>query len=180
MWAAFVLVFIIGVLSRIVDMATSDGLRLGRPLGYFLGAIYGFLIAYVIGNYPALATLSLVIVASILVAGKVDHPFHYAGMASLVFFLLIYGIGQLEPILGIIFMAGAVTDEVGNGLSDRGRIKGFLGVFFRYRLTMELLTLIVSLLTGRWELFVAMVAYDLGFSYIFTDRVRGRLINIMG
>jgi hypothetical protein len=176
----FPIVFIIGFLNRIADMVSDDGLKLNRPLAYFAGILYGFLIAYVITAYPVLAELGMAIILSVILTGKIDHPVHYLGLGSMLFFLVIYGISPINITLLIVFIVGAGIDEFGNGLADRKRIKGILGTFFHYRLTMEVLTFMVSIVTGFWIFFLAMISYDAGFSYAFPERVKRKLISICG
>ena len=177
MWLAIPIVFAAGVLNRIADMAADDGLELGRYPGYAVGALYGFLIAYAITQFPMLAELGIAVLISVLIAGKIDHPAHYVGIASVVFFTAIFGIGPLNPALLVIFVIGGALDEAGNHMADIRRIRGALGTFFRYRLAMEAFTLAISLLTGNHILFLAMVAYDAGFSYLFPDMVRRKLLS---
>jgi hypothetical protein len=177
MWLALPLVFITGILNRIADMTADDDLRMNRCLGYSIGILYGFLIAHVITQYTILAPLGIAIIISVLATGKIDHPVHYLGMASFVLFLLLLGIPSMDIFLFVIFILGAAADEIGNNMADRGKISGFAGLFFGWRLTMEVVTFLVSLFTGIWIFFMAMLSYDTGFAYIFPERVRRFLIN---
>ena len=180
MLSALPIVFIIGALNRIADMIADDGLRLSRRVGYAMGTLYGFLIAYVITQFPVLAELGVAVLLSVLITGKIDHPAHYMGIASLLFFLAVFGISPLNMTLLIVFALGAALDEAGNHLADIGKLKGPLGKFFRFRFTMEALTLAVSIYTGNIIYFLAMVAYDAGFTYVFPDRVRRKLLIVCG
>jgi hypothetical protein len=180
MLLALPMVFIIGVLSRIADMIADDGLRLSRYAGYAIGALYGFLIAYLVTQFPILAELGVAILLSVLITGKIEHPVHYLGIASLLFFMAVFGIGPLNIALLLVFVLGAALDEAGNLMADKGKIRGAPGAFFRFRLTMEALTLTVSVYTGNVMFFLAMVAYDAGFTYVFPDRIRRKLISVSG
>ena len=180
MLLAIPIVFITGALNRIADMIADDGLRLNQYAGYSIGALYGFLIAYVIMRFPVLAELGVAILLSVLITGKIDHPAHYLGIASFMFFLAVFGFSPLNITLLIVFVLGAALDEAGNHLSDIGKLKGPLGTFFRFRFTLEVLTLSVSIYTGNIIYFLAMVAYDAGFTYMFPDRVRRKLLIACG
>lgn len=173
-------VFSIGVLTRIADMIADDGLRVGRYLGYAIAALYGFLATFVITHYPVLAELGIAVMLAVLFTSKIDHPIHATGIATMIFFIALYGIAPLNPVLLTIFILGGIADELGNNLSDKGRLKGITGRFFSYRLTMEAVAFAVSLYTGNWLIFMAMVAYDLGFMYIFTGSVRRKLLRLSG
>ncbi len=180
MLLAIPMVFITGVLNRIADMIADDGLMLDKHAGYAIGILYGFLIACIITQFPVLAELGLAVILSVLITGKIDHPAHYLGIASFLFFLAVFGFGPLNIALLLVFVLGAALDEAGNQLSDKGKLKGMHGAFFRFRLTMEALTLAVSAYTGNIFYFLAMLAYDAGFTYVFPRRVRRKLIIACG
>ena len=180
MLEAIALVFIAGVLTRFADMIADDGLKLNRYLGYMVGAVYGFLIAYVITQYPLLAELGIAVILAVIFTMKIDHPVHGVGIASMIFFALIYGMGPVGPALLSVFLIGGALDEIGNHFSDKGKLKGIFGRFFKLRLTMEAVTFAVSAYTGNWIIFLAMVSYDIGFTYLFPGSVRRKLIRFAG
>jgi len=169
-------VFAAGVLTRIADTAADDGLNLNKYLGYAIGALYGFLIAYVITQYPVLAELAVAVLLSVIVTGKIDNPIHYMGIGAAIFFLALYGLAPLNLALLAVFIAGGIADEAGNYLSDKGRLGGIAGYFFRYRMAMEAVTFTLSACTGNWIFFLAMLSYDTGYTYIFPAAARRKLI----
>ena len=174
------MVFAIGALNRIADMVADEGLRLNRYAGYAVGALYGFLISYVVCRFPVLVELGMAMMLSVIVTGKIDHPVHHIGVASFLLSIAILGLPSLNPALLVAFVIGGVIDEAGSDLSDKGRLKGIAGAFFRYRLTMEALTLAVSAYTGNAMYFVVMLAYDAGFTFIFTESLRRKLLIAFG
>jgi hypothetical protein len=177
---AMLLAFLTGILSRIADMVADEGLKMNRFISLSLGIIYGFLIAFIIGRYPILSEMGLAIFLSVLLSGKIDHPVHYAGLVS--FFMstfFIFGFSYMNFLFFVVFMIGGAVDELGNALADRKKLKGIIGTFFSFRLTMEVLTLGLSVYTGEWIFFLAMLSFDSGFTYIFPDRFRSFLINKM-
>jgi len=171
-------VFLTGFLNRIADMVADDGMKLNMNVAYIAGILYGFLIAYTITHYPLLAPLGLAVVLSVLMTGKIDHPVHYLGISSMLFFSAFFGFFRTDMAVLVFFIAAAAIDEIGNGLSDRKRIRGIAGEFFRLRLTLDAAAFFISLASGSWIIFLSIIAYDLGFTYIFTRGVRSRLINI--
>jgi hypothetical protein len=178
MWILLPLLFMTGVLTRIADMIADDGLKLNRYVSYATGIAYGFLIAYVIRTNPALAELGIAVILSVIITGKIDHPVHCLGVSSMLFFLAIYGINPLNPALLVIFILGAAADELGNNLADENRIRGGFGHFLRLKLTMEAVAFLASAFTGLWIIFLAILIYDAGYTYIFTPGVRRRLLSI--
>ncbi len=180
MLEALVLVFAAGVLTRMADMIADDGLDINRYVGYAIGAFYGFLGAYIITQYPLLGELGIAVVLPVLFTSKIDHPVHGIGIATMLFFLAIYGINPLNLALLSLFITGGIVDEAGNHLSDKRKLKGIVGRFLGYRLTMETVTFAVSMYTGNWIIFLAMIAYDAGFTYIFPESVKRKLIRFAG
>ncbi len=177
---ALLLVFSIGALTRIADMIADDGLKLNRYMGYFIGILYGFLIAYVITRYPLLAELGIGVILAVVLTMKIDHPVHGAGIIAMLFPLFIYGMGPINIVILSAFFIGGAVDEIGDYFSGKRKIKGLLGSLFRLRLTMEAVTFAFSVYTGNWIFFLAMLAYDTGFTYIFPEHVRRKLIRLAG
>ena len=164
-------IFSVGILAKLTDLIVDEGLDLKR-FGYFLGIVYGILIGYVLISNPILASLGLAITISVIVTRKIDHLQHALGIASMLVILGIFGMPSLDPILLVIFLIGGIVDEIMSDLADRNKLKGFLKTFFSYRLTLELLTFLVSLITGLWILFMGMILFDAG--YILTERIGRR------
>jgi len=166
MWPALLLSFLIGVLTRIADMVSDDGLRMNRALAHAAGAAYGLLIAAMIHMFPVLAPLGLAILLSCIFTGKIDSTVHYAGLGAFVLSAALLGFVMPDPFLLAAFLAAGLADEIGNGLADRSRIRGPLASFFSLRLTMEAAALLASAYTGAWIYIASMLSYDLGFTYI--------------
>jgi len=176
MWTAFLLVFITGILNRIADMVADDGLKLSNNYSYPIGAVYGLLIAYTISIYPVLAPLAIAVLLSCVFTGKIDSEVHYLGIGTFLFFIYIFGLPPVQLLIFIGFLAAGILDETGNRFADEKRFRGALGWFFGLRLTMEVSAFLISLITGEWIFFLAIVFYDLGFTYIFAGRRFGRKI----
>ena len=95
--------------------------------------------------------------------------------------LAFYGIPPLIIPLLAAFLVAGIIDEMGNDLFDgkRGK-KGVWGVFFERRMTMEVVALAVTLLTGNWVFIASVICYEIGYSYIFTKRLKRKLLSIGG
>ena len=174
-------VFVIGLLNRLADMHADEGLRMGKVTAYLLGATYGFLIAHLIVAYPVLAEAAIAVMVSVIVTGKINHTVHYAGVGVMLLSLAFYGIPPLIIPLLAAFLVAGIIDEMGNDLFDgkRGK-KGVWGVFFERRMTMEVVALAVTLLTGNWVFIASVICYEIGYSYIFTKRLKRKLLSIGG
>ena len=92
MYESLLWMFAIGVLTRIVDMAVDDGMKLPEYLAYAGGVAYGILIAYVVANYPLLSPLCLGVVIAVMLTGKIDRKPHIAGIGAMVLFQGLWGL----------------------------------------------------------------------------------------
>jgi hypothetical protein len=171
------LVFFAGVLTRIADMVADDNLRIGH-FSYLAGAAYGFMAALAMFFEGALSELVIAVMLAVVISREIDHPVHYTALATFIITMLFFGIPSVNMILVAVFIFTGIADEMLNNLADRGKIKGVVGRFFGYRLTMEIVTFAISAYTGVWILFFAMLAYDAGFTYVFPEPVRRKLLRL--
>jgi len=172
------IVFLTGFIIKFADMIADDGLKAGNALTYFFGSFYGFLLAFIISANPMWAELGIAVILGVLLTGKIDHPVHYSGLGSFMFFTAVFGLNPVNLIVLLVFIGGASVDEIGNNLVDRKRIKGILGKFFECRLTMDVVAFAVSLLTGYWAIFFGMLAFDAGYTYVYRDVVKRKIISM--
>lgn len=163
----FLLVFAIGLLNKLADKISDDGLVLKRYLRYSIGPVYGLLIAYTIAFYPVLAPLCMAVVISCIMTGKIDSKVHLMGIGTFFFFLYIFGMPGIDlPIFAAFFCAG-IIDEIGDHYADKGRLKGMLRSFFNHRRSIDVMAIGVSAFTGDWTYIFAAISYDFGYTYIF-------------
>ena len=172
------MIFSAGILTRIADMIADDGLALGKISGYIIGALYGLIAGYVMVTEPAISELVIAVMLAVIITGKIDHPVHYTAVTSMIMTLVFFGLAPVNIILLCTFLLVGVFDEVMNGLSDRKMVKGIAGRFFGYRLSMEAAAFAVSVFTGQWIILFAIIAYDAGFTYMFPDIVKCKLIRL--
>jgi hypothetical protein len=129
------LLLIAGVFTKLADYFTDEEKR-NRIAGYLSGAIYGSLLAHII---------------------------HYVGIGCMLLVFSFLGLPQLNIFLVIFFLAGGIIDEVGNDQYDKGKIRGFSGKLFEYRITLDIFALAYSAFTGLWIVFISMAVFDLGY-----------------
>ncbi|MBN2042592.1 MAG: hypothetical protein JW754_02190 [Candidatus Aenigmarchaeota archaeon] len=156
------IIFIAGFLTKLSDYFADDTKR-KTYIGSIAGISYGIITGFIIARFPPVAPLGIAVILSVLFTKKIDHPVHFLGIGSIILTFAFLGL----PVIGIlpvtIFLAGGLLDEAGNDLYDRGKIKGLLGRFLEYRMTMKLFTFVYSAATGLWEVFAAMLVFDLGY-----------------
>lgn len=170
----FVVAFLTGFLTKFTDFIVDSKLKTIKYLEFFTGFIYGFLIAWVIVNYPVIAPLWFGTVLAMIFTKKIDCLAHYFGIGTMLLFLVVWGIPAVNTIYLLIFSIAALLDEIGNDLIYKRKVKGILKIFFDLRLTLELTTFIVSSITGLWILWLALLSFDLG--YILTNKIFKRYL----
>ncbi len=156
------MVFVAGFLTKLSDHFADDTKR-KTHLGHVAGILYGVLTAYIIISYPSLAPLGIAVILSVLFTKKIDHPVHFLGMGFTILTFGFIGLPAVNITVLLFFLAGGLLDEIGNDLYGKKRIKGLLGRFFEYRVTLEAFTLVYSALTGLWIVFIAMLIFDMGY-----------------
>ena len=95
--------FVVGILTRIADMAADDGLKLNKFLVYATGALYGLLIAYIITQHPVLAELGIAVLLAVI--------FHPAEQDILAALETVQNNLHITPQVLIWFQPGSLVDE---------------------------------------------------------------------
>lgn len=158
---------IIGILVKLVDNIVDKRIEITRAITIFLGILYGLLIPIIIVRVPAVAPVYIAVLIGVLMTRKIDHISHGAGIASVFFFLALFGFAQVDVRLLLLFVIASIADEKGNDLVDEKGMKGPLGHFLHYRLMLEIAVLVASWYTGMWEMFLGIFFFDIG--YVLTD-----------
>lgn len=174
MYEVLVLTFVIGFLTKFVDLIVDNGLKIHNFITYVSAVIYGVLAAYVVVNYPLLAPIGLAVVIGVVVTRKIDSKPHISGIITFVLLLLFWGFSGTDLVLLGIFLLVGIEDEIVSDLADKGKIKGRLARIFEKRIILEVTTFSVSLITGYWIMFLGIFTYDLG--YLITKRIGSGLL----
>jgi hypothetical protein len=120
--------------------------------------------AVIFTQSPVLATAVLAVIIAVILAGKEDHPIHYAGM--LAFILTSIAIGLKMPYALPLFalVLAAYMDEL---LSDRvalGKIKNkLLRKLLSYRIILDATAIAVSIILFEPAYALAVVGFDAGY-----------------
>lgn len=163
------LIFFVGILSRIADMISDDGLKVRKPLDHITGIVYGSLIAYVIVFYPAIAPLGIAVVTAVIIMGKIDSAPHNLAIASMILLLAYWGLPEVNLMIAAVFLIAGISDEIGNDLADNGRIKGIKAKVLGKRYILEASAISISLATGEWMFFAALLSFDVG--HVLTEKI---------
>jgi len=161
----FLLAFTSGALMKLTDDISEGMLNVNRIIGVILGIAYGAVLALTIRMYVIIIPIYLAILISVIATGKIDSYEHGIATALIVINLMLMGIRikrcMLIPL--VMFMISGVMDEIGNDLSDKGKIKGMFSLIFRYRLVLEITTLLYSVISKDYTQWLFLVGLDSGY-----------------
>ncbi|MBE6502507.1 MAG: hypothetical protein E7Z79_08745 [Methanobrevibacter thaueri] len=115
-----------------------------------VGAAYVF-IAILIGN---------------LIALKVDGIHHIISMAIFVVVCLICGIPDLNLIVLLVCIVGALSDEIGHETIGKVTDNTFLNLFFEYRFVMKIVIFVLAF-AGAFDVFVfiCFILFELAYEF---------------
>jgi len=164
----YLLCILCGGLVKIADDIADDR-RLSRHsfYGYLASTGYGLVGAILLTQSPVLATCVLAVVVAVMLAGKEDHPIHYAGTLTFVLASIALGLKMpyFLPLAALVI--AAYLDEL---LSDRasvGQIKGkTLRKLLSYRIVLDVTAILVSLFLSEPAYAFAVVGFDAGYQLV--------------
>ncbi|MFH1663984.1 MAG: hypothetical protein ABH986_04220 [archaeon] len=157
--------FFTGLLSKLTDLIEEHGLKLPLIFARISGIIYGFLIAFVVFVSPELSALWVAVVVSLLVLGKINSSGHYLGIASMAVSLVFLGVSEINVFYLLLFFSVSFAEEIVNDkIVDKNKIKNkLLNEFMKLRPLIELTALIVSFVSGKWIIWLGILAFDFGY-----------------
>ena len=166
------IVFLTGILTKLVDLIEDDGYKLFKFANIILGFIYGLLIGFTIIYFEFIAALWIAVVLSVILSIKIDKPGHVFGIIGILIILFIYGFPEFSYILFAIFLIASIFEEIFNSLIvDKGIIKNkILFEFFRLRPILEIVVFVVSLTIGNIFIWLGLLFFDIGYN--LTARLR--------
>ena len=144
-----------------------------RTLLFPCAIAYGFLIGLVIALYPAVAPLWIGVIIGVAAANKVDTLSHFVGVAVATGTAFAIGIPKINYLLGILFAFASFMDEKVDTHLHKIKKMNWLKRFLEARIIIEVTAFTVSIVTGVWVIFIAILFFDMGFiatEYIFRNK----------
>ncbi len=174
-WAALiVLTFLTGIIVKYVDVLEDNMRKSPLLLRITMGLFYGFLLYYTISRFSAVASLWIGAVIGLILAKKIDAPGHYAGVGLFLTLLVLFGFTNVNFVLLLLFAAVCVIEEILNDYSDKKRIGNkILSKIISARPLLEIAALTVSMITGAWIIWIALLGFD--FGYILITKFAGNI-----
>lgn len=165
-----IIVFFIGILTKITDLIVDHNFKLIKNIEYFFGFIYGILVAYIVTETNTLvASLWFGLVIGVIITKKIDHLAHIIGLVSFLFYLGLVGLPRLNIIYVFVFTFFTALDEI---LEEKIKHKEKIINLLKKFLGLEIVSLIVSFISGVWMVFLSILFFDIG--YMLTTKILKR------
>ncbi len=163
-----IIALLIGFLTKYADLEKSKRITKRAVPKIISGLLYGFLIAFVVKQEPLIAPLFLATVIGVTISGKIDAIGHFFGLSSFIFFIALFGLKKINPILLLLFLVVAFLDEILNTyVVDRHKIKNkTMTAIMKTRPLLEIAAFAVSAITGTWAIWLSLLCYDAGYSVV--------------
>ncbi|MEM3422153.1 MAG: hypothetical protein QXF35_00445 [Candidatus Bilamarchaeaceae archaeon] len=163
---AYLLSFVSGFLVKWVDWIDDD--KGGRDkIKYLIAIFYGILIGY-LTSLTSFSELFLGTLLAQLFSRKVDTLSHMLGFFMVVVSLFYFGLPPQSLSFLFFFFVLAVLDEQTAGWRFRN--------FENYRLLLPIGAFITALLFQKWEYFLAILFFDIG--YILFTKIQKNMVEI--
>ncbi len=139
-------------------------------IGLICGVIGGMMIA---ADGPT-SIIFLSILLGLVITRKIDNNAFITATLICIFLIIMRVIfspvtisidTQIIPV--IFLVSGAILDEIGNDMADKGMFKGFLEKFFLYRCVVKVV-MFLMVISGFFELyyFFAFLSFDITYTLV--------------
>jgi hypothetical protein len=164
----YLLCILCGALVKLADeFADSRRFRKYGISGYAVGILYGIAGGILFSQSPAIATAVLAVMIAVILAGKEDHPIHYAAMLAFIATALYFGMQQPYAIPLAVFVAAAFADERMSDKASLGKIRNsFLQEFFSARMILDVAAIAVSIALSEPAYAFAIIGFDAGYQAV--------------
>ena len=160
------LAFITGAVVKIADYLEDTKKEKRKSFLISLGIVYGLLIFLMCYYFPIIAPIWLGTVLGLILFGKIDKLSHrIATVLSILLTLLL--IPQVVGFLLVVFIIINMLEELVNDYFDEHKIKNYgLQKIATSRPLLEISGFIASLLLWKWEIFIAILFFDIAYLII--------------
>ena len=161
-----ILAFITGAVVKYSDFLEDTKKEKNKNKLIGIGLIYGLLIFLMVYYFPVVAPLWIGTTLGVLIFNKIDCISHNVGTTVAITLSIAFASGFLGFLL-IFFVIINILEELVNDYFDKHPFKNnFLQKIASARLLLDISALLVSLITGFWQIFVAMVCFDIAYQLI--------------
>jgi len=166
--------FLGGILTKITDDIADENKSEKKILGYVISLLYGTIVGFLMISDPRFFVLILGIIIGNILYRRIDHLNHQLAFLPIALFIAYSSIPLgTNFLLAIVFAFGAFLDESLNQMADDKRKTSWFGsklwAIGEYRLSLEILTLIVSIVLWDPAYILLLASFDAG--YILSNKL---------
>ena len=166
--------FLGGILTKITDDIADEKKAEKKMLGYAISLVYGTIVGFLMISDPRFFVLILGIIIGNILYRRIDHLNHQLAFLPIALFIAYSSIPLgTNFLLAIVFAFGAFLDESLNQMADDRRKTrwhtSWIWKMGEYRLSLEVLTLIVSIVLWDPTYILLLASFDAG--YILSGKV---------
>lgn len=147
-----------GFLMKLSDDSFDE--KQDKIFAIISGIICGVLIGFLAVESIDAAYIFFGIFFGTLFSRKIDGIHHILTLIAFVSITLLFGLPEMGLLTLFICSLSAYLDEIGNDNLKIAEKSKFLEFFFRYRFTMKIAILVLSIL-GLWQLITGITFYGL-------------------
>lgn len=147
-----------------LKLADFYGEQKQRTLSYAFAGLAAVCISIIITVNSSYAAVFVGIMIGVTLAGKLDQFNMIFGLIFTIVLAFLFGFQIPDISLLIIITIAALLDEIGHGVKN---VKGFLLQFFRYRMILKAIIIILAILTRiQYSLAIGFFCFDLSYDLV--------------
>lgn len=161
-----IIALLTGALTKYADYLEDTKKSKNKILKIYIGLIYGLLIALMIYLFPVVAPIWIGTIIGLIIFGEIDALSHNVGIATS-FVLLFIIMPIINALLLVIFTIVNILEELVNDYFDKNPLKNkTLQKIVSARLLLEISAIIVSFIFWQWEIWIAILFYDIAYQLV--------------
>jgi hypothetical protein len=170
-----ILAFITGLVVKYSDYLEDVKKEKNKRKLVSLGLIYGILIFLMVYYFPVVAPIWIGTILGLIIFGKIDAVSHNVGVTIAITLSLAFAQGFLGLLL-VFFVVINILEELVNDYFDKNKLKNkLLQKIIISRPLLEVSAFLVSLISGFWEIWVAIFFFDIAYQLI--TKYENKIIN---
>jgi len=166
----FIISFLTGVITKYSDHLADEVKKNTLAIGIILSLIYGIFVGYLMAADARFLVLILGIILGNIFSKKIDHLNHQIAFVPIILIVALSGLPAnillYLPLTIVFFIAAYLDEQLNSNKKARKALKKKLGRIYliaKYRLVLEVATLIVSVVLWDPTFSLLLISFDLGY-----------------
>jgi hypothetical protein len=161
-----ILGLITGALVKYADFLEDTKKEKNKLKLVLIGLLYGISIFVMIYFFPVVAPIWLGTILGVIIFGKIDSISHNTGVSVSIALTLAFTKALFGTMVLFFFIIN-ILEEFVNDYFDKNKVKNKkLQTILSSRLLLEVSAFLFSLFTGLWEVWIAILCFDISYQII--------------